>query len=997
MHPHSSRRGRLLAAALALALMPTVSAVLTPSAQADPADRIKVTQRGDDVTVSVPATKGAPGYTVDVATDRLALTTSRGGKPLLGTAVGDTGGLRFRSGGSWQHATKVTDWSWKKGVLSLTAATTLDGATVTAHLTPKADRYQLNWDVDGGSPDQLGLVYDLSSAGHWYGHGEALTPQGGPGTDQPWPLDSGEVKDEAFGPASYHMVDPFWYTSSATGLRVDTGRTMDVSINGHKDGLGRFTVESADTYKATVFVESTPLEVYRDYVGVVGKPSKSDATYEQYAKPLWNSWAQFYTNVDQDKLLDYATDLHKNGVDGHTIQLDDKWESGYGNLTFDKKTFPDPKGMSAKIHNMGFDFGIWVTLWINLDSDNYQYAVDHGYLLKDAKDTSKPCKVTWWNGNAGIIDLANPDAKAWYVGNLKKLMSDNEIDGLKFDTRFFDDACAPHSGHQAADYQRLGAQLADEFDLQGSGIRVHWGEMGHKAGFVTRQVDKGTNWESLRASVTQNLAISTIGYPFIESDMIGGSGSHPAPSKGVLVRWAQSASLMPLMYSSTSPVDTNDVTTGQKVVYDQETIDLYQKAIKAHERLAPYIWDQVQHTVATGDPIMRPLFFDYPKDRKSYSVGDEWMLGPAVLAAPNLTNKTSRTVYLPAGAWYDVNHGTVIHGPRTLTGYGAPLGVTPAFVNLKAKGAGKAVRALKRHDVPAAGIAISPESPSTGSGTPFKVTTTAANWSDRPILGVKAALKVPDGWTAEATTAATARKLNNGAALTTDWTVTPAEQARWGSHDITAEVTYDYGKEVSDTVQAQVKAVPGSVMAPYRTTATTDAKYGQAGDQIAIWAGGQDLSGGQDEKGAVYLDDVAGPKATVQAEVTSQEGITPAGKAGIAVANDLTAPEKGGYAVLVMTNKYGLEFMTDSNGDGRLDTWAGGGATYHPAHLKLTRDGATYTAYASKDGRTWTQVGTAQVPSASGTGDAGMVASAVNLFYPGETVEAHFRDFEVTS
>ena len=89
-----------------------------------------------------------------------------------------------------------------------------------------------------------------------------------------------------------------------------------------------------------MFVESTPLEVYRDYIGIVGKPTKSDAPYEQYAKPLWNSWAQFYTKVDQEKLLDYATDLHDNGLDGHTIQLDDKWESNYGNPTWDPKTLP---------------------------------------------------------------------------------------------------------------------------------------------------------------------------------------------------------------------------------------------------------------------------------------------------------------------------------------------------------------------------------------------------------------------------------------------------------------------------------------------------------------------------------------------------------------------------------------------------------------------------------------------------------------------------------
>ncbi|MDX2521190.1 glycoside hydrolase family 31 protein [Streptomyces stelliscabiei] len=999
MRAQPRRVGASLAAALTLTIASPGTEALAQPVRTDAAPRPRVTETADGLTLSVPAAGKAPGYTVDVSTDGdLTLTTGRAGAPVLATAGGDTGGLRFRSGGAWQHATDVTAWSWKNGVLTLTADTTLDGAGIEARLTPAADRYQLDWNVEGVEPDRLGLAYDLASAGHWYGHGEAETPQGGPGTDQPWPLDSGEVEHPAFSPASYHMIDPFWYTSSSTGLRVDTGNVMDVAINEGKDGLGRFDVRSADAYKATVFVESTPLEVYRDYVGIVGKPAKSDATYEQYAKPVWNSWAQFYTHIDQEKLLDYATDLKDDGLDGHALQLDDKWESNYGNLTFDAKAYPDPKAMSKKIHDLGFDFGLWTTLWINLDSDNYQFAVDKGYLLGDAADPAKPCTVTWWNGTAGIIDLANPEARAWYTGRVKSLMSDYDIDGLKFDTRFFDDKCAPRDGYEPTDYQRLGTELADEFDLQGVGIRVHWDSTAHRAGFVTRQVDKGTGWDSVRASVTQNLAISTIGYPFVTTDMIGGSGGQPAPDKEVLIRSAQVASLMPLMYSSTSPVDTIDVTTGQKVVYDQETIDLYRAAVKRHERLAPYIWDQVQQSLRTGDPIVRPLFFDFPKDKASYTVPDEWMLGPAVLAAPQVADRATRTVHLPPGTWYDVNQGTVIRGPKDLKGYGAPLGVAPAFVNLKAKGADKALRALRGNDAPAASVLLAPDAPETGNGAAFEITTTATNWGSRPLKKVTATLAAPTGWRAEAITAATTTSLTTGATLTTRWKVTPSADADWGSHPLTGTVTYDGGTKVSDRVPVKVTPEPGTVSAPYRTADTTGgAQFAQAGDQFAIWAGGQDLSGWKDEKAAVYESGVVGDKATVRARVVSQNSAGPLGKAGLAVANDLAAPEKGGYAVLVMTDKYGLEFLTDSDGDGKLDTWAGGGQTYHPAHLKLVRDGTTYTAYASKDGTTWSTVGSATVASASGRGDAGVIASAVNLNYPGDRIQAVFDDFSVTA
>jgi alpha-glucosidase (family GH31 glycosyl hydrolase) len=267
-------------------------------------------------------------------------------------------------------------------------------------------------------------------------------------------------------------------------------------------------------------------------------------------------------------------------------------------------------------------------------------------------------------------------------------MADYRIDGFKFDTRFFDDSCQTRPVLQRSDYQRLGAELADQFDLQGAGIRVHWtGAQRH--GFVVRQVDKGTGWGSLQAAVRQNLALSTIGYPFVETDMIGGSLGQPPPAKEVLVRWAQAAALMPLMYSSSSPLGVREVS------YDEETVSLYREAIERHERLAPYIWDQVQHSLSTGDPIMRPLFFEFPADRRTYALDDEWMLGPAVLAAPVVRTGAARDVYLPAGTWYDVARGRAVNGPRLLEGYAAPLGTAPAFVRLGARGASGALRALR--------------------------------------------------------------------------------------------------------------------------------------------------------------------------------------------------------------------------------------------------------------------------------------------------------------
>jgi alpha-glucosidase (family GH31 glycosyl hydrolase) len=287
--------------------------------------------------------------------------------------------------------------------------------------------------------------------------------------------------------------------------------------------------------------------------------------------------------------------------------------------------------------------------------------------------------VTWWNGTAGIVDLANPAARKWYVNQLRTLEKTYDVNGFKFDTRFFDESCQPYPGYTALDYIKLGAQVTDEFDQQGAGVRLSW-TGSQKYGFVIREVDKGTGWDSLQAGVAQAMSISTIGYPFVETDMVGGSLSQPPPTKQVLVRWAEAASLMPLMYSSTSPLGVANSAGSRS--YDAQTVRLYKAAVRQHRRLASYIDAQVRRAVRTGEPIMKPVFFDFPRDRASYTIGDEWLLGNSLLAAPVLTDGTSRSIHLPSGQWYDAVRHRVVRGPITLADYHARLGQTPMFVRM---------------------------------------------------------------------------------------------------------------------------------------------------------------------------------------------------------------------------------------------------------------------------------------------------------------------------
>lgn len=158
--PHSPR---VLLTTLALALVAALPAALTAPepAQARPQSppraptgtTARLTRTADDLTLTVPPSRSAPGYRLQVTTGQLSFTTLRSGGTVLATASGDTGALRFRTAGTWHHATRVTGHAWKDGTLTLTADTTAPGATIEARVTPSADRYQLRWRVIGATPN----------------------------------------------------------------------------------------------------------------------------------------------------------------------------------------------------------------------------------------------------------------------------------------------------------------------------------------------------------------------------------------------------------------------------------------------------------------------------------------------------------------------------------------------------------------------------------------------------------------------------------------------------------------------------------------------------------------------------------------------------------------------------------------------------------------------------------------------------------------------------
>ena len=100
----------------------------------------------------------------------------------------------------------------------------------------------------------------------------------------------------------------------------------------------------------------------------------------------------------------------------------------------------------------------------------------------------------------------------------------------------------------------------------------------------------------------------------------------------------------------------------------EEARELYRDCLTFRYRFIPTVYSYAIHGSITGEPIIRPLFYNHTERTELYAVDDEFYLGDHILVAP-VTEKdvTERTVYLPEGEWVNLWTKERFHGDETIT------------------------------------------------------------------------------------------------------------------------------------------------------------------------------------------------------------------------------------------------------------------------------------------------------------------------------------------
>lgn len=496
---------------------------------------------------------------------------------------------------------------------------------------------------------------------------------------------------------------PFLFSSRGYGLlwhnpaigRVELGKTET-----------RWVAEATPQLDYWITTGATPAEIMGNYADATGHAP----AFPAWASGFWQSKLRYRT---QDELLAVVREYKRRGLPLSVIVIDFFHWTLQGDWRFDPQAWPDPAAMVRELKEMGVE--VMVSIWptVNPMSENYQTMKERGLLVRTERGL--PALMVFQDNrpqgpvSLNYYDATNPEARrfiweqvrkhyyqygicAWWLDACEPEMFPLDPDNLRF-----------HLGNGLAvanAYPMLHEQgfYEQQHELEDSPTlnlcRSAWtGSQRYGAAVWSGDID--STFEALQAQVRAGLNMSLSGIPWWTTDIggfYGGEITSPA-FRELVVRWFQYAAFCPLfrLHGYRNP-DRNSaamIGTGnanEVWSFGEEAYEIIKGLLFLRERLRPYIDEQMRLAHEQGIPLMRPLFFDFPDDRESAAIDDEFLFGPDLLGAPVLQEGVrSRKVYLPGGTiWTDAWTGQTFEGGHYLMAE-APLERIPLYVRANAR------------------------------------------------------------------------------------------------------------------------------------------------------------------------------------------------------------------------------------------------------------------------------------------------------------------------
>ena len=198
--------------------------------------------------------------------------------------------------------------------------------------------------------------------------------------------------------------------------------------------------------------------------------------------------------------------------------------------------------------------------------------------------------------------------------------------------------------------------------------------------------DIAGTWEQFSEQIAAGLNFTMAGVPYWTND-IGGffrdaNSANPVYDNQytnqeyieLLTRWFQFGTFNPI-FRIHGYVSETEIWR-----YGPEFEQTARKFIDLRYQLIPYIYSEAWKVTGKGALIMSPVVYQYPDDKNTWGIWDQFFFGESLLICPVTSYKArSREVYLPEGNWYNFWTDELIKGNETIMA-DAPIEELPLYV-----------------------------------------------------------------------------------------------------------------------------------------------------------------------------------------------------------------------------------------------------------------------------------------------------------------------------
>lgn len=445
----------------------------------------------------------------------------------------------------------------------------------------------------------------------------------------------------------------------------------------------------------------TPSEIEEQYSAVTGRTPMMP----EFGLGYWQCKLRYR---NQEELLSVAREHKRRGLPMDAIVVDFFHWTRQGDFKFEPRDWPDPEAMVKELKEMGIETVVSVWPTIDEKSENFGEMADRGYLVH--ADRGNENHMTWM-GNTIFYDATHPGAQQfvwerckehYYNKGIRCFWLDEaepEYGPYDFDNyRYYEGPALMCTNIYPAMYAKGfydGLKAEGETEIL-SLVRCAWAGS-QKYGVLTWSGDIYSSFRAMREQLQAGLNMGIAGIPWWTSDIGGflGGDIKDKAFQELLVRWFAWGAFCPVfrMHGERSPWyereeefinGVRQLTSGQDNEvwsFGEDNYEILKQFLFIRERLRPYIRACMKTASDKGEPVMRPMFFDFPQDAKCWEVEDQYMFGPDLLVAPVMeAGMKERQVYLPEGTkWVDAYTKQTYEGGQVIT-TPTPLEVIPVMM-----------------------------------------------------------------------------------------------------------------------------------------------------------------------------------------------------------------------------------------------------------------------------------------------------------------------------